>query len=340
MTSIDSVLIVDDEPALRDLMSFWVSSLGLRATTASSADEALHALRGGPCDLAVVDVLMPGRDGLWLATEMQRDHPSTAVIIATAYTDLLADDVPQPEIADLLIKPFQRDRFALAVERARQWRRKALEDVQWDAVLSKELRERTDELCLQHGHLLEWQAAIDAMVAIMAARAPAALEHGARVARYSIAVAREMTLSRHDIDEIEPAARLHDVGKAAMPDALLSQPSPLSPGARIIMRRHVEAGAEILGATAVLASIAPIVLSTHEWFNGGGYPRKLAGAHIPLASRIISVADAYDNMTTGTEATRDRLSVPATAVLELLRRAGNQLDPAAVAAFLNVLGRQ
>ena len=73
VTSISSVLIVDDEPALRDLMSRWVTSLGLRAATASNAEEALATLRGGRYDLAVVEVLMPVHDGLWLATEMQRD---------------------------------------------------------------------------------------------------------------------------------------------------------------------------------------------------------------------------------------------------------------------------
>src|SRR6266851_3322953 len=84
MTPITSVLIVDDEPAVRDLMARWVSSLGLRAQTAANADEALASLRRQQCDLAVIDVMMPGHDGLWLAGEMQREHPHTAVIVATA----------------------------------------------------------------------------------------------------------------------------------------------------------------------------------------------------------------------------------------------------------------
>src|SRR6266540_973113 len=118
MTALSSVLIVDDEPAVRDLMARWVTSLGLRPKTAASADEALEALREQHCDLAVIDVMMPGHDGLWLATQLQRDHPHTAVVIATAYTDLLDGDSQQRPIADMLIKPFQRDRFALAVDRS------------------------------------------------------------------------------------------------------------------------------------------------------------------------------------------------------------------------------
>jgi len=318
-------------------MARWVTSLGLRATTAANADEALATLRASRYDLAVVDVLMPGHDGLWLATEMQRDHPYTAVIIATAYTEVLGPDAPQPDIADLLVKPFQRDRFALALERGRQWRKQALEELQWHAVLAKELQERTEELCVQLAASAEQSPAVEWLTAVMASRVPAALEHGARVARYAVAVAREMSLAPAAVDELELAARFHDAGKAAMPDALLTKPSPLAPGEQAIMRRHVEAGAEILGCAAALASIAPIVLATHEWFGGGGYPRKLAGVAIPLTSRIILIVDAYDTMT---DAGRDRVSAePAGAVSELLRCGGTQFDPDALTAFLAVLGK-
>jgi putative nucleotidyltransferase with HDIG domain len=337
VTTINSVLIVDDEPSVRDLMSLWVTSMGLRVATASTADQALTTLRDGAYDLAVVDVLMPGHDGLWLAAEMQRDYPHTAVIIATAFTELLGPDAPQPDIADLLIKPFQRDRFALALERARQWRKQALEEKQWHAVLAKELRERTEELCVQVGAAAGPSAAADWLIAVMADRAPAVLEHGGRVARYSAAVAHEMSFGSGAIDEIKLAAQFHDVGKAAMPDGLLTKPSLLSRGEKVIMRGHVEAGAEILGSAPALASIAPIVMATHERFDGKGYPRQHAGAAIPLPSRIISVVDAYDTMT---DLRADRISPwPAGVVSELLRCAGTQFDPDALTAFLAVLGR-
>src|SRR5256712_10049682 len=112
-----SVLTVDDEPAVRDIMARWVASLALQPKPAANADEALATLRDEHYDLAVIDVMMPGHDGLWLATQLQREHPHTAVVIATAYTELLDGDTEQRPIADLLIKPFQRERFALAVDR-------------------------------------------------------------------------------------------------------------------------------------------------------------------------------------------------------------------------------
>src|SRR5476651_2113059 len=122
MTSMTSVLIVDDEPAMRELMSRWVSSLGLCPQTAATSDEALATLRDRHYDLAVIDVMMPGRDGLWLVDQLKRDHPDTAVVIATAYTELLGAEPQKRPIADVLIKPFLRERFALAVDRGRQWR--------------------------------------------------------------------------------------------------------------------------------------------------------------------------------------------------------------------------
>ena len=337
MNPAHSVLIVDDEPAVRDLMARWVTSLGLRPQTAASADEALASMRRRHYDLAVIDVMMPGHDGLWLAGEMRREHPHTAVIVATAYTELLGGDA-QPPIADLLIKPFQRERFALAVDRGRQWRKQALEEVHWHAMLSIELRDRAAQIV----HALDARVAAgaaeaDAMTALLLERMPDVAAHGERVARYAHSVARELDVDRALGDDLEIAARFHDVGKLAMPEALISKPSPLTAGELAIMRRHVDMGAEILESTRSLAFAAPAVRASHEWFGGGGYPRQTAGIAIPFVSRIIGVADAYDAMTQD-RAYRIHLG-SADAVAEILRCSPAQFDPEIVAAFLAVLSR-
>ena len=338
MTPLTSVLIVDDEPAVRDLMARWVSALGLRPQTAANAAEALATLRTQRYDLAVIDVMMPGHDGLWLANEVHRDHPHTAVVIATAYTELLDGEAQQQPVADFLIKPFQRERFALAVDRGRQWRKQTLEEMHWHAMLSIELRDRAADICAQ----LQERAAAgenesDALLALAAERMPDTAEHGERVARFAYSVAREMGVLLDVGPELTIGARFHDIGKIAIPEALLSKPSPLTEGEKAIVRQHVEVGAEILQATQTLASAAPIVGASHEWFGGGGYPWKLAGDEIPLASRIIAVVDAYDAMT---QHRAYRVSLDSTdAVNELLRCCPTQFDPEVVAAFLAVLGR-
>jgi len=336
MTPLTSVLIVDDEPAVRQIMSRWVTALGLNARTAADADEALATLRKEHCDLAVVDIMMPGHDGLWLANELKRDHPHTAVVLATAYTSLLEGD-QAPPVADLLIKPFARERFVLAVDRGRQWRKEALEEVRWHARLSVELRERTESVREEIERLSAQRVnESELLVAMAEARTPEVVAHSERVARYTVSLARALGVPAEEITAFESAARFHDIGKMAMPDSLLHKPSPLTPGEQALMRRHVDAGAEILASTRTLRDVAPIVMASHEWFSGGGYPRKLAGDAICLGSRVIAVADAYDAMTQDRQY-RGRVG-SADAVSELLRCSGSQFDPAVVTALLGILG--
>jgi len=342
MTTLNSVLIVDDEPAVRDIMSRWVTSLGLHVKTAATADEALATLRGRHYDMAVIDVMMPGRDGLWLASQLEREHPHTAVVIATSDTYLVESRAENPEvadrpIADFLVKPFHRDRFALAVDRGRQWRKQSLEELQWHARLGFEVRDRTDEISsLVRERRMAGVAEIDALLAITTDRVPETMAHSERVARYAQSVGRKLRIDHATTPLLDIAAKLHDVGKAAMPEALLTKPSPLTDGEVTIMRRHVDAGAEILMSTTTLAEAAPLVHASHEWFGGNGYPLKLAGSAIPLASRIISVVDAYDAMTQDRHYRTHLSSADATA--ELLRSCPAQFDPEIVDAFLAVLG--
>ena len=337
MTPLNSVLIVDDEPAVRDLMARWVSSLGLHPRTAASADEAIATLRTEHYDLAVIDVMMPGHDGLWLANELRRHHPHTAVVMATGYSEALGGRDEQPAVADFLIKPFQRDRFNLALDRGRQWRQAALDELRWHATLSIELTDRTAEICSELGRLVRRTNAIDALTKLATERIPSVMAHAERVARFALSVSRELGLDADISADLELAGRFHDVGKAAIPDALLTKPSPLTPGEAAIARRHVNAGADILESMGTLRALAPITLATHEWFNGGGYPGTLSGQDIPLASRIIAVADAYDAMT---QPRRFEVRLDAAdAVAELIRCQHTQFDPAIVAAFLTVLSR-
>lgn len=338
MIPMSSVLIVDDEPAVRDLMSRWVSALGLQPHTAANAEEALAWLRRQHCDLAVIDVMMPGRDGLWLAAEMQREHPHTAVIVATAYTELLGGEAPYPPIADFLVKPFQRDRFALAVDRGRQWRKLALEAVHGHAMLAIELRDRAEQVLRAMALRVDRGVSeADALAGLLVERMPAVAAHSERVARYARSVACALDTDRMLGPDLDTAARFHDVGKMAMPEVLVCKPSPLTAGEMAIMRQHVDVGAEMLASTRSLAFAASAVRATHEWFGGGGYPDEISGHDIPLVSRIIAVADAYDAMS---QDRPYRLGLDsADAIAELLRCSPAQFDPDIVVGFLAVLGR-
>lgn len=333
-----SVLIVDDEPAVRDVIARWVASFGLKSHGAGSAEDALVALRAQRCDLAVVDVKMPGHDGLWLLDQLHREHPQTAVVLATANADLL-DGRRTSEVADLLVKPFHRERLQLAVERGRYWHRDAVAERQWQSRLTIELRDGVDAMIgdvvrrMCEGGLDD----VAALTAMSAERIPRTQAHSERVERYVGAMTRALGLGAREANTIAIAARFHDIGKAAIPMALLTKPSALTDSEHAVMRRHVDVGADLLASQPATGDAAPIVRASHEWFGGGGYPCGLTGAAIPLGSRLIAVADAYDAITQGR--VYHRAVESAHAITELVRCCPAQFDPDLVAVFLRLLRR-
>jgi two-component system cell cycle response regulator len=133
---------------------------------------------------------------------------------------------------------------------------------------------------------------------------------------------------------VRAAGALHDIGKLAIPDAILSKPGALNEDEWEFVRRHTLIGERVLRAAPALAPIAPLVRATHEHFDGRGYPDGAAGEEIPLASRIVSVCDAYDAMTSN-RAYRTAMSAEG-ALDELRNCSGAQFDPMVVAAFERV----
>jgi putative nucleotidyltransferase with HDIG domain len=226
----------------------------------------------------------------------------------------------------------------LAVDRGREWRRQAVEEIDRQAHLLAEVHARVADIRSEVSRAKRaGRNEAEALWQIAVARAPDVVEHSERVERYTGSIARELDLDPKSISRFERAARFHDIGKLAIPDSVLAKPSPLTRGEVAIMRAHVDAGVDILSASSRLAETAPIVQASHEWFNGHGYPAGLAGEAIPFASRIIGVADAYDAMT---QDRRYRTRLDAVeAVSELLRGARSQFDPDVVVAFLNIVNR-
>jgi HD-GYP domain-containing protein (c-di-GMP phosphodiesterase class II) len=176
------------------------------------------------------------------------------------------------------------------------------------------------------------------LLALAAARIPDTAAHGERVGRFSVAIARALGIGRQDTATIGLAARFHDIGKLAIPVALIEKPGPLTDEEQEIMRRHVNIGAELLAQTRTLAPLAPLVLASHERFDGCGYPFGLSGRAIPIGSRIIAVADTYDAMTQGRRSYRE-CAARETAIIELREAAGRQFDAMIVDAFLTILAK-
>jgi diguanylate cyclase (GGDEF)-like protein/putative nucleotidyltransferase with HDIG domain len=208
-----------------------------------------------------------------------------------------------------------------------------------DGVEPDELQKRADShLCEQkHGlttsfaagrRELSWAATLARAVD---ARMSNPSEHSENVARYAAGIAQRLGWGGADLAYLRVAAMLHDVGKVSLPDTILRKPGPLDEREYEEVKRHPVIGAEFVNRVEGLSPIAVWVRHSHEHFDGSGYPDGLAGDDIPLASRILLVADAFDAMTT------DRPYGPAIphedALAELRRNAGHQFDPRCVTAF-------
>jgi HD-GYP domain-containing protein (c-di-GMP phosphodiesterase class II) len=173
------------------------------------------------------------------------------------------------------------------------------------------------------------------LLQLMAEREPDLYEHLHEVAVLARAVGLRMGLAGEDLEILVRAAELHDVGKIAVPDAILQKPAELEPGERAIIERHSEVGERILAVAPAMAPVARLVRSSHERHDGLGYPDRSTTEAIPLGARIIAVCDAYDAMTS--DRPYQSSMAPERAVEILRACAGSQFDPLVVAAFCDEL---
>jgi diguanylate cyclase (GGDEF)-like protein len=180
---------------------------------------------------------------------------------------------------------------------------------------------------------LSWAATLAHAVDM---RMDAVHEHSRAVAERAVSIAAVLGWPEDMLGMLRIAAMLHDVGKVTVPDRILTKPGPLTPEEFEVIKTHSLAGAELVARVEGLDMIVPWIRHSHESFDGSGYPEGLSGDAIPLASRIMLVADAFDAITS-TRPYREALSV-AHACRELGRNAGTQFDPACVDALLESLG--
>ena len=182
------------------------------------------------------------------------------------------------------------------------------------------------------------EQATHALMSVLTERHPDVGDHSNGVADLAEAVAQHMGADDEQVAEVRAGAALHDIGKAAIPDAILTKPGPLDDGEWAFMRRHTLIGERIVASAHALSGVAKLVRSSHERWDGAGYPDGLAGETIPLGARIIFVCDAFDAMLADRPYSAPLAFEPALAELE--RCAGGQFDPRVVAAFVAVSRRR
>ncbi len=321
-------LVVDDEPRLRRVLVRLLEGEGFACAEAGSGVEALKVLEGNPVPLVISDLRMPEMDGVTLLREIIARWPDTAVIVVTAVAEVeSAVACLQMGALDYVAKPFHLDEVRARVSQALDKRRLLSENRSYQKNLEERVEaqaRRIEELFLEGVH---------ALVYALEAKDAYTRGHSMRVANYSIAIARALNLETDLIDTIALGSELHDVGKIGVSEIVLHKAGKLSDAEYRHIMEHTVIGARILGP---LMRDAPgalsIVRSHHERLDGSGFPDGLKGDAIPFEARLVSVADAFDAMTS-VRPYRPSLSVKQ-AMRELEEGKDVQFDPQMVDAFL------
>lgn len=287
------VLVVDDEPANTKLVGAMLKPEGYRVETATSGEEALTLVARQPPDLVLLDMLMPGIDGIGVARAMKADPATQAIpiIMLTALRDResrLAGLNAGAE--DFLTKPI--DRAELWVRVRNLLRLKEYGDLLADhnSRLELAVQERTAKLRASYAET------IFALIRAAKHKDEETGNHVMRISAYCRHLAEVLGLDDDFTDALVHASPMHDIGKIGVPDHILFKAGSHTPEEWDVMKRHCEIGTQILGFSdsPYLRMATEVALTHHERWDGTGYPKGLAGTQIPLAGRIMAICDVYD----------------------------------------------
>jgi cyclic di-GMP phosphodiesterase len=329
------ILVIDDEPANVRMLDRLLTTSGCRhVTTLTDPREVIGQMPIARPDLIILDLHMPHLDGFEV---MQALRPLLSVERYLPMLIITADDAPavkQRALAmgarDFLAKPFDSVEALLRIRNLLVTRQLYAQLEREQQRLEEAVEERTRALASTHIEI------VYRLARAAEYRDDNTGEHTRRVGRLSGALARMLGLSDGDAAMIERAAPLHDVGKVGVPDAILLKPAKLSPGELDIIRTHPAMGARILSGSRVplLRMAEEIAHAHHERWDGSGYPHGRSGEGIPLAGRIVALADAFDAMTHDRPYKLGIAPERALEVVESERR--RHFDPQVVDAFLRV----
>ena len=360
----ETILIVDDERGPRESLRMILAS-NHRILQASSGAEALECIRREHVDLITLDLNMPGMHGQELMRTVRSEFPHIEIVIITGCGSVeSAAEGIRAGICDYIQKPFDVVQVSAAVGRALSRKgardrltsfleelgsvvghdrgaQAILEDIQ----RSEKLREQVGKIFPAPGEQGEIGAkAIDeprtmefleVLAETIEVKDRFMRGHARRVSFYASLLAERLSLEADALEEVRVAAFLHDIGKVGVPTDLLLRAGALDSTERALVEQHPTIGARLVKPLAIPNVIASAIQHHHEWWDGTGYPDGLKGEEIPRTSRIISVVDAFDAMSS--DRPYRRALARSTAIDEIRHFAGTQFDPHFAKEFLVVL---
>jgi response regulator RpfG family c-di-GMP phosphodiesterase len=352
-----AVLFVDDEVNILRALQRLLRTEGIEVRTATRVAEALEILATQPIQVVVSDQRMPDGNGVDLLATVRERHPEIVRLLLTGFTEIgvAVDAINRGQVYRLITKPWNDDELRATLRQAfDHWdlkheirrldeltRQQNAELHDLNRNLEAIVEERTKEIGQKNQELRHaYIQTIRTLAEAVDAKDAYTRGHSERVGVYASKIARELDFPKAMIERVYIAGLLHDVGKIGVSDAVIAKPDKLDDAEYAEMQRHPEIGARILEPVSFLSDIVPCVRHHHEWFDGSsrGYPDRLRGDQIPIASRVILVADTVEAMTSHRPYRR---GLPLERVVAEIRQySGTQFDPVCADACLRLLERE
>ncbi len=358
-----SLLFVDDEPSILSSLKRLFRPHGYRIFTAEGGALGLDVLAQEKIDLVISDMRMPNMDGAHFLEQVRLRWPESIRILLTGYADIEStiNAINKGQIYRYINKPWDDNEIVLIVREALERRRLEQENSRLNSVveaqmaelrelnagLEQKVAERTEELNKAvkyvksaHARLKTgFFATVQAFSGLTEMRGKNLSGHARRVADHARSLARTLNLSDAEQQTVLFAALLHDIGKIGLADEILDKSvSALTPEQRGEVMRHPERGQQALMQIEQLKDAALLIRHHHEFYDGSGYPDRLAGLAIPMGARIICAANEYDGLVSGTMLQQPMK--PKDALAYLIENRGKRYDPSVIDSFVDLLSVQ
>jgi putative two-component system response regulator len=323
-----TILVVDDDSCMREVLVRWLTADGHHAVEADSGQAAWEYLQAQPVHLVTLDIRMPGLSGIDLLPQITAEYPDTSVIMMTGVeeTETAIEALTHGACA-YLAKPVSHETLRFHVRAALQRRQLAIDKRRYMRQLEERVREQT--VAIRSAH----EETIHRLLSASMWRDEETGTHLRRTGLLSEVLAQAVSWPTAEAELIRFAAPMHDVGKIGIPDAILRKPGKLLPEEFEIMKQHTRIGAMMLRGSCVrmLQMAEEIALSHHERWDGKGYPAGLKGHAIPESARIAAIADVYDALTHDRVYRRALREEQALTIMQ--HGAGTQFDPFLLTLF-------